>query len=559
MNNDRSTKSRYGLLFCFAILCLGACKKEMDEHPQITTEDPVVTSVNSMEFRGEIIKKGDFDIADYGFVYGIYPNIDTQTGVRVSLGNSVNIGKYSTVVNGIQDQVYGNTIYVRSYITNGNGTVYGAVKMANLPTPSASSIAPMTGKVGDLITISGQFYTTNADEVTVYFANAAAAIKTLDDTKIVAEVPSGIQARHNNTIEIALQIGQQRYTINYGFQIQALITDFTPKTGQIGSTVTLIGENLPNSYYDNSNLKLYFDDTQAIDLYYYDSPIFLVPANITETSKVYVSLNNVRTELPGEFSLIKPVVSSVSVRAALPGQSFEINGSGFYGDGDYYPTVKLGDYTLDMYSISENQLSVVIPGNVPKGTYALTVVHGPFTLTAEANFKVNGPAATAFSPNKGAINTAVNITGNFLPGGYYEVSFGSTRTSGYSASSATTLQVYVPYGTPVGKHKVTVHFANGDVVLPGTFEVFGPEITSFSPASGIPGSVVTINGRGFSPDMWSTKVRFGTVEASSITSLTETQIKVLVPSSATAGAMKINVETNGQIVTSKDDFTVKNQ
>ncbi|WP_353130234.1 IPT/TIG domain-containing protein [Parapedobacter pyrenivorans] len=95
--------------------------------------------------------------------------------------------------------------------------------------------------------------------------------------------------------------------------------------------------------------------------------------------------------------------------------------------------------------------------------------------------------------------------------------------------------------------------------MSGTFEVFGPEITSFSPTSGIPGSVITINGKGFSPDTWSTKVRFGTVEASSITSLTETQIKVLVPSGATAGAMKINVETNGQIVTSKDDFTVKNQ
>lgn len=558
MNNNRSTKSRYGLLFCLAVLCIGSCKKELDEHPQITTEDPVVTSVNSMEFKGEIIKIGDFDISDYGFVYGTYGNIDTQTGIRVSMGRDVNTGKYSTVVNGLLDQGFGNTIYVRSYITNSNGTVYGAVKTATLPIPSASSVVPMMGKVGDEITISGQFYTANADEVTVYFADVAAIIKTMDNTKIVVEVPSGIQAGHNNTIEIALQIGQQRYTVNYGFQIQALITDFTPKTGLIGSTVTLVGENLPNSYYGNENLKLYFGDTQANASYYYESPAFFVPANITEASKVYVLLNNVKTELPGEFSLIKPVISSVSTQAALPGQSFEISGSGLYGGGDYYPTVKLGSYTLDMHSIGENQLSVSIPGNVPAGTYPLTVVSGPFTVTATADFKVNGPTASGFSPSNGAINTAVNITGRFLPDTYYDVSFGSTRTSTYSTST-TTLQVYVPHGTPVGKHKVTVHFASGDVTLSGTFEVFGPEITSFSPTSGIPGSVITINGKGFSPDTWSTKVRFGTVEASSITSLTETQIKVLVPSGATAGAMKINVETNGQIVTSKDDFTVKNQ
>lgn len=63
----------------------------------------------------------------------------------------------------------------------------------------------------------------------------------------------------------------------------------------------LIGENLPNSYYGKENLESYFGDTQADHLYYCDSPIFLVPADIRETSKVHVSLNNVRTELPGNL------------------------------------------------------------------------------------------------------------------------------------------------------------------------------------------------------------------------------------------------------------------
>lgn len=192
------------------------------------------------------------------------------------------------------------------------------------------------------------------------------------------------------------------------------------------------------------------------------------------------------------------------------------------------PTVKLGNLYLGPTNNQRKPVKHSILGNVPAGTYALTIVYGPFTLTAAANFNVNGPSPTGFSPSSGAINTAVNITGHFLPDTYYDVSFGSMPTDFYSAS-ATTLHVYVPYGVPVGKHKVTIHFANVDVVLPGTFEAIGPEITSFNPVSSIPGSVFTISGCGFSPDTWSAKVRFSTVEAPTITSLTETPDKSTRP------------------------------
>ncbi len=563
MGNDKMTNTRLGLLLGVATLLLGGCKKHMQDHPQIVTEDPVVNSVNSVEFKAEIKQIGDFAISDYGFVYssnGYYGNsLDIGTGVKVSLGNAPTAGKYSRIVENVLENIYSNVIQVRSYITNSNGTVYGAVKIATLPVPSASSVAPMMGKVGDEITINGQFYTTNAEEVKVFFGNVATAAKSVERTKIVAQVPSGINARHNNTIEIGVQIGQQRYQASHGFTIQARVTDFAPKSGLIGSAVTLIGENLPYSYYyDNANFRLFFGDAQSTSAYYSETPIFYVPDNAKETSKVSVWVNNVQTELPGEFTLIKPVISSLSAQQALPGQPIDLIGTGLYGGTSNYPIVKLGNTVLEIYHVSEDRVTVYIPESVPSGTYALSYAIGPFNLTAAGAFKIVGPTASGFSPATGAINTAVTIAGQFLANRHYEVSFGSVRTGAYTASNPSNLQVHVPYGTPAGKHKVTIHFANGDVVLPGTFEVFGPEITSFSPTSGIPGSVVTITGRGFSPDTWSTKVRFGTVEATSITSLSETQIRVLVPSGATVGAMKINVESNGQIVTSKDDFTVKN-
>lgn len=548
-----STNILWAFIACI-IIGLNACKKETDKHPQILTEDPIALSINSVEFKGKIVEKGEFSILDYGFLYGNAQNIDEQSGVKVSMGKEPTNGEYSTIVEDIGSKIYGTVIYVRSFLTNSNGTAYGTVKMVNLPVPSASSVSPSAGKVGDLITITGQFHTSDTTGVTVSFQSTKALIKEISENKIVVQVPSNIPASHNSQIGITLQIGQQNYPVTYDFRIQASIKDFSPKTGSIGSAVTLVGENLPSYYSGNQDIKLYFDDVEANYLYY-DTPTYLVPLTVKEKSKVYISINDVKAELPGEFTIIAPTISSVSTESVLSGGAFEIYGTGFATDWSYLK-VKLGSYELNIASLSESMLSVTVPANVPTGNYALTIISGPHTITANSSFKVVGYTVSGFSPSKGSVNSVVDIQGVFNKDTAYDVSFGSIRITAYPTSN-TNLRVNVPNGVEIGKVKIIVHFPGKDITVPGDFEVVGPVINSFSPSSGVPGTAVTITGEGFAPDTWNTKVKFGTIEAT-ITSVNETQIKVLVPSNINPGAMKINVETNGQNITSDTDFTVKN-
>ncbi|WP_134089746.1 IPT/TIG domain-containing protein [Olivibacter sp. XZL3] len=545
----------FWLFICSLSFCLNACKKDLDKHPQMLTEDPIAINLNTVEFKGKIVEKGEFNVIDYGFIYAAYPNIDDQNGIKVSLGNKASVGDFSTLVSNVLDNIYGSTVYVRSYLTNSNGTAYGSVKQVSLPIPSTSSVSPTAGKAGDLITISGQFHTTDTAAIAVFFMDKKATIKTLQQDKIVAEVPTGIQASHNSQIGISLQIGQQIYQASYDFRIQARIKDFTPKTGAIGAAVTLIGENLPSYYYGDQGIKMYFGNVEA-NFMYLDVPTYVVPPTIEETSKVYIEINGERSELPGEFKVLAPTVSAVSINAGLPGETIVITGTDFSTDWANLPKVKLGSYDLDVYDVRQNSITAVIPASIPSGTYALTVTSGPHTVTANNAFKVEGYSASSFSPKKGAINSLVKINGVFNANNYYEVSFGSTRV-GATATSKSVLEVSVPYGLPAGKVKITVHFPNKDIKLADDFEVIGPSISSFSPSSGVPGTAVTITGEGFAADTWNTVVKFGTVEAT-ITSITDTQIKVLVPSNVNMGAMKINVVSNGQTVTSKDDFTAIN-
>lgn len=181
---------------------------------------------------------------------------------------------------------------------------------------------------------------------------------------------------------------------------------------------------------------------------------------------------------------------------------------------------------------------------------------GPHEVQAPKKIKVLAFNAISFSPTSGGIGREVNITGNFVQGANYSVAFGTTTYYG-SATSSTNLKVFVPSGINVGKVKLTVDFVSKKVVLPGDFEILGPSFTSFSPASGVAGSLVTIKGAGFIPNYIYGSVKFGTVLVTPI-SVTDNTIVVAVPSNVSPGAMKLSIVFNGQTVVHPDNFTITN-
>lgn len=77
-------------------------------------------------------------------------------------------------------------------------------------------------------------------------------------------------------------------------------------------------------------------------------------------------------------------------------------------------------------------------------------------------------------------------------------------------------------------------------------------ILNFTPAQGIVGTPVTIQGEGFSTDATKNIVTFGTGVAT-VTTASATQLVVVVPNTAQTG--KITVETDGRTATSPTDFT----
>jgi hypothetical protein len=549
------------LLGAITALQFQSCKKDSDDNnPMIQSLEVTAPSPNRVIFKGSVISAGKSPITGYGFIYNYSPTIDENTGTKVSLGTDAPKGEYTKEVNGLtfSGVNYQTVIYARAYLTNEQGTVFGKMISVNMPLISASSPSPQSGKVGDLITINGQFYITDPKQAEVSFNGIKATVTEASNTKIVAQVPAGITATHNTQIPLQITIGGQRINTSYSFTIQANIKDYSPKSGTVGTVITFTGDNMPNYYYAD-NIKVSFGQVEGVFNYGSSSLQAVIPAGVTtEQVPVSVTVNGKSYALPGTFTVTAPTITSISPTSGVAGTPFTVTGTNFptsYGYGTY-SIFTMGSINPYINSISSTTISASTPTTASTGEYTFTIKIGPHTVTAPQKFTVIPFSVNNFAPRSGSAGQEVNIYGNFLSGQYYDVAFGTVNTSG-QATSANNLRVFVPGYIDAGKVKVTVKSNGVSVQAKDDFTVVGPSIDSFTPASGVAGSIVTIYGNGFGNNTYATSVKFGSI-AATVLSVTDNSIRVTVPSNLNIGAMKISVVTNGQTVVSDSNFTATN-
>ncbi|MCJ0742704.1 IPT/TIG domain-containing protein [Pedobacter montanisoli] len=547
----------FSFLCIFALVITG-CKKEKFAPPEIQTLSVTANSPNSISFRGNILATGNQKIKDYGFIYSTASyQVDENNGTKVSLGNSPSKGEFSKTIDYVNSP-YSNTILVRAYITDENGTVFGSALSAALPRPSSSAITPSSGKAGDLVKFSGKFYNPSVANVIVNFGNIRAKVITASDSEIMVEVPTGITAAHGQSVTVNMFVSGAAVNTSMYFTILANIKDYAPKSGIVGSSITLTGDNLPNSSSYSGNIPVYFDNVQTSTNYY--SSTVMVPFAVSEKSTVSVVINGTKITLPGEFTVIAPQINSVNPQSALPGQTITISGVNYptmSDGGSGRPMIKFGNGEYQsVYLQNTNVYALNIPASTAEGEYAIYLRVGPHEVQAPQKVKVTAYTVTGFSPVLGGPGREVNLSGSFIAGNSYYVNFGTVSSYG-TATSASNLRVTVPTGINAGKVKISVDVPNQKIVAPGEFEITGPTFTSFSPVSGVAGTLITIKGANFYPGTYNTYVRFGTINVTPV-SVTDNTIVVAVPSNVTPGAMKLSVVTGGQTVMHTDNFTITN-
>jgi len=251
----------------------------------------------------------------------------------------------------------------------------------------------------------------------------------------------------------------------------------------------------------------------------------------------------------------------VNLLQVTDGNFYGVNpANGPNGTGSIYKLTSAGVFTAFLFP------NPTVDGDMPSSTliqntnglvYGTTPSGGGNTCAAGgACFGTFFSVATGDAPfvsleptqKTGFVGASVGMFGQGFDGTSV-VKFGGVAATSVTLSGTTYLTAVVPVGAHTGT--VTVTTGATKLTSPQTYKV-KPKITSFTPPSGPPTTLVTINGTGL---VQTTAVKFGTTKATAFTVISDSQVTAVVPTIA-LGAVTISITTPGGIANSPTKFTV---
>ncbi len=429
------------------------------------------------------------------------------------------------------------------------------------PLPEVTGFAPAEGSPdggpalpGTLVTVTGTGLTRVRE---VVFGTAAGVITGGDDaTQVSARVPANAQT---GRIRVVTAAGEAASTAEFTVRPLAPspeppeITGFTPAEGAPGTRVTLTGKG----FYGASQANLGTQVAPGHEVLNDTLMVVTIP-NGAVTGAFSVAAPGGSRASSTEFKVLPPVpqgVTGISLDTGGPGQLVRLSGTGFQDARQVnFGQVRATEVTV----VSDNLLTAVVPAGATTGP--ISVVTGervfesaPFTVTDGGTPHAGLPVVQGLAPDHAAVGRAVTVTGSGL-GGVTRVAFAGLVATGLQRIDDSSFIVTVPPAAVSGTLAVVTP---AGIARSGGFTVDlpppPPEVASFSPDRGAPGSTVTLGGSGFTG---ATAVTFNGAAAPPPYAISAdgTSLVVTVPAAAASG--RVTVVAPGGTGASQRDFQV---
>jgi hypothetical protein len=230
-----------------------------------------------------------------------------------------------------------------------------------------------------------------------------------------------------------------------------------------------------------------------------------------------------------------PTVTGFTPSSGVVSAAVTINGTGFTGAN----SVKFNGTSASFSIINDGQISATVPSTT-SGQITVTSVTGTGTSASSFTVTPPAPAITGFAPTNGPVGTQVTISGSNL-GSATAVTIGGVA-AGINSNSASQIVATVGGTATSGPISVSTPGGTADTTLlvPANFTVTTtptpPAITSFTPTSGVAGTVVTINGVNLTG---TNAVTFNGVAAASFSFVSDSQITATAPAGVTTGPINV--------------------
>jgi len=184
-------------------------------------------------------------------------------------------------------------------------------------------------------------------------------------------------------------------------------------------------------------------------------------------------------------------------------------------------------YTLTSAAVGDTLRAIETPtGSAGQGTAAWSA--------ATSVVASNVPSITGFSPSTGITGSTITISGGALSSAS-KVSFGSAAAT-FTQVSSKAIEAIVPNGASAAA--ITVTTPSGKATSTAKFTP-SLSVVSLSPGRAKAGTTITIKGLGFTSG---STVSFHGVSASSVTFVSSTALKAVVPEGASTGQISVTTE-----------------
>ena len=388
--------------------------------------------------------------------------------------------------------------------------------------PTIASFSPQTGSNPTQVSIMGANFIVGGTTVT--FSGAAPTNGTVTATTDVnAIVPTGAG---NGPITVTTFAGSAVSTNSFTASSAPTITSFSPTAGAIGSSVTINGGN----FFSSTTVKI--GGVSASGTVTSTTEIIATVPTGATTGPIEVSTANGSFTTSSNFLTgTGPIITDFSPTMGTTNPPTYVTIDG----------LNLSDATSVTFNGVKEDITAQAPLQVAitnaSGTGAIKVVSPQGSFTTSSNFiATTAPIVTSFAPALAPVGTA-NIVINGL-------NFADTKTVEFNGVSAahtivapTQLNATVPSGATTGP--ITVVASNtASYTTSSNFVVTtsAPVITGFTPASGVRGTTVTINGGNFTNLL---SVQFNGVAATYTPPTSTTVLYATVPAGATSGLISV--------------------
>lgn len=385
--------------------------------------------------------------------------------------------------------------------------------------PTITSINPLDGKTGTLVTITGKNFFSNVGDSVKFGTVVQPLFNVISPTEIDTLVPAGFSSGNVTvTTPGGSAVSKDKFAVSK-------VTTVAPASAAEGTVITITGQGLGSA---TGVSFAGFPLSQALVGPATPTSIKVaVPTISVSVGALTVHLASGDITTPMVFKPL-PKIDSLMPIVAQAGAVFSVSGSNFAPTG-VPPVVKLGSTVLTPSLVfGGGFLMFAFPSNLVTGMLTITTPDG----TVSAKVAVLPTIQSGPTPSEGAAGTPVSLTGLTFTG-TTSVTFANGASAPFTLTGALgstqTLTFKVPATAASGP--ITMTNAGGSTATVRDFTV-DPHVTSFSPASGADGATVTLTGSGFGLNGDTRAIKVGSVPATSVTWVSPTSVKFVIPNGA---------------------------